>query len=232
MGITKVGRPNCAKGHYCPSYDFFVTEANGGDVDYRQIPCLAGTYNDAEAGTTINDCKSCPAKKACEMKGIEDATTLPDCEAGYFCKGGAESRYPDGVGTTLSGPCPAGHYCEKATEDPVACLAGTFNPQERATDISFCLPCPPGWLCTTAGLTTPNEKVPAGKFGENGLATTGCGTTGSTGVYCPVASQFELICPMGFYQPNKNRGNCFECPQGGFCMDGLRVECNKGYYCP
>lgn len=71
----------------------------------------------------------------------------------------------------------------------------------------------------------------AGKFGDDGLTTSGCGSGANTGVYCPLGSQYELFCPMGYYQPNQNRGSCFECPAGSYCMDGTSKECEKGYYC-
>lgn len=97
-------------------------------VEYRQTPCPVGTYNPLTARTSEQDgCLACPAGKACEKKGLHDVSTLPDCAAGYFCKSGAISRFPDGVGTTQSGPCPVGHYCEAATTDPEPCLAGTFS---------------------------------------------------------------------------------------------------------
>lgn len=97
-------------------------------VPYRQIPCEPGTYNDLEQRTKGADCVACPKEKACERKAEIDAVTLPDCEAGYWCQSGAKSRYPDGVGTSSSGPCPAGSYCPKASELPTPCPTGTFNP--------------------------------------------------------------------------------------------------------
>lgn len=63
-------------------------------------------------------------------------------------------------------------------------------------------------------------KIVAGAFGNDGLTTSGCGSTGTTGVYCPIGSHFELYCPMGFYQPDQNKGKCDECTAGNFCMVG------------
>ena len=55
-GDMSKNRQECAKGHYCPKYEFFVTESTASGVpdnsttasviDYRQIPCEAGKYND------------------------------------------------------------------------------------------------------------------------------------------------------------------------------------------
>lgn len=232
LGTTQAGRPACEKGHYCPSYDYFVTEsATTGVMDYRQIPCEPGTYNPNTASTTINDCVPCPATKACERKALWDTTTMPLCAAGYFCELGAKSRYPDGVGTSLSGPCPAGHYCPEGTQTPTPCASGTFSNQLKATDATFCLPCPPGYLCTGTGNTAPIKNCDAGTYCSDGLTQNNCGAT-QTGVYCPLGSHFELYCPMGYYQTNAARGYCFECPAGSFCMNGVSKPCNEGYYCP
>lgn len=102
LGTTKDGRPECAVGHYCESYDFYITEAAAdlaaggtGIIEYRQKPCPAGTYNDLTARTGITDCKTCTAGKACEREALSDPATFPDCAAGYFCLSGATSRYPD-----------------------------------------------------------------------------------------------------------------------------------------
>ena len=163
------------------------------------------------------------------------------CAAGYFCKSGASTRYPEDTTNTLAGPCPPGHYCEEGTENPTPCPAGKFNKQYRAWDATFCLDCPPGYVCDGTGNTDATEKIEPGKYGtyhdadtaKHGVTAgvTGCGLSRS-GVYCPLASHFELICPMGYYQTNADRGECFECTAGSFCMNGVAEKCNQGFYCP
>jgi len=162
---------------------------------------------------------------------------MVDCAAGYFCKSGASTRYPEDTSQTQNGPCQPGYYCEAGTENPTPCPEGTFSKQWRATDASFCLPCPVGYLCLGTGNADAVEKIDAGKFGDDGINTAFCGTTiagtGSVlGLYCPVGSHLELICPMGFYQRSASRGQCFECPPGSFCMSGVDEICLEGYYCP
>lgn len=191
-----MARPECEVGHYCPSYEYFVTLANGGTVEYRQIPCEPGTYNPDAAATSIQFCQACPATKACEKKAISDTAAMPLCAAGYFCKSGASSRYPDGS-STLAGPCPVGHYCAEGTEDPTPCPAGTFSNQEKAFDDTFCLPCPPGYLCEGTGNSAPTSTCDAGTYCSDGLTQSGCAQDG-VGRYCPVASHFQLYCPMGY----------------------------------
>jgi len=82
LGTTKTGRPQCAAGHYCPSFQSFVTAAGAGTPEYRQMPCAAGTYNANTASTTQADCAACPAGKACEYQGLTSTASLPDCAAG------------------------------------------------------------------------------------------------------------------------------------------------------
>lgn len=94
------------------------------------------------------------------------------------------------------------------------------------------MPCPPGYLCDSDGLSAVSSSCDSGKFCSDGTTQAGCAQTNTGGVYCPVASHFELICPMGFYQDNQNRGSCKECPKGNFCMNGLQTQCEPGFYCP
>ncbi len=62
------------------------------------------------------------------MAEIRDVADLPDCAAGYYCKKGAKTRYPDSSSLADYGPCPVGHWCAAGTETPTACVAGTFSP--------------------------------------------------------------------------------------------------------
>lgn len=78
--------------------------------------------------TSIDDCISCPAGKACELKGDGSAATaLPDCAAGYYCTLGSPTKYPFTDVSGSYGPCPAGHYCEVGTSSATPCVAGTFS---------------------------------------------------------------------------------------------------------
>lgn len=80
-----------------------------------------------------------------------DGTSLPTCAAGFFCEAASPSTHPYDSDSTLYGPCPAGYFCGDATgalsDTDDACPVGTYSNQERAIDDTYCLPCPPGWLC-------------------------------------------------------------------------------------
>ena len=128
------------------------------------------------------------------------ATTAEKCAAGFYCKKKATTKWPVTERSGYYGPCPAGYYCPEGTEDPTACPDGTFNPQKGAWSADFCLPCPPGWLCTTpgatGGLSEPSSECSAGNRCSDGLNEVPCTTSGN---YCPIESYHELICPTGFY---------------------------------
>lgn len=161
----------CSKGYYCPDLQ---TRHASTSTWYEMEPCIKGYYNPVEAKATVKKCLICPAKKACNEPGLGDLTSLPSCVAGFFCKEGSTSVSPVTY-TANSGPCPAGSYCEAACETPVPCPKGTFSNQERATKKEYCMPCPPGYLCTATGLTAPDMDCPFGKI----CKTTGDGTSGS-----------------------------------------------------
>lgn len=183
----------CPEGHYCPGLEYFQINA----ITYRAIPCPTGTYNDIKALTKVDDCKPCPLGKACEKEGIVDPSTLPDCAAGYFCTTLAPTRYPQTFTAGKFGPCPAGYYCGVGNSDPVPCPAGKFSNQEKATSADYCLPCPPGYICTGTAQRYPTKKcdagftcttsIPADPTAAGVLTQTKC-NTGSVGTYCPLGS--------------------------------------------
>ena len=53
--------------------------------------------------------------------------------------------------------CPAGYYCPVGTTYPEGCPVGTYSEVTGLSDVSECLPCPPGRYCIeiafTGGLT-------------------------------------------------------------------------------
>jgi hypothetical protein len=150
--------------------------------------CPAGTYQPDESMTALSDCLPCPAGKACEFKAISDIdTALPDCAAGFFCVEGAESRYPYTLVAGAYGTCPVGHWCAEGTSVPTPCAAGYFSNQERAISIDYCLVCPPGFMCETAGLHEPTGPVSIGvRTADAILENQVCSSF--TSEYCPLGT--------------------------------------------
>jgi hypothetical protein len=187
---TALGDPEndaiCPAGFYCPSYDQIVEPTAGAsdiytfDVPYHRVMCPVGTYQPGDSMTAVSDCLPCPPTKACETKGNDNvAADLPDCAAGFFCKEGSPSRYPYTLSAGKYGPCPVGHYCPAGTDDPEPCPAGTFSMQERAIDGDYCMVCPPGFLCETAGLSEPNRPAIAGMRTDDGTTEGVCSSINS-----------------------------------------------------
>lgn len=186
----------CPAGFYCPSLDSIVTD--DGDPYHRKM-CPAGTYQASTSMTSIDDCLACPAGKACELKGDSTAaSSLPDCAAGYYCTSGASTKYPFTDVSGSYGPCPSGHYCEVGTSSATPCVAGTFSMQERAISADYCLTCPPGFMCATAGLSQPTGPSSAGiRTTDHILENVACSNYNSE--YCPLGNNIALQCYTGYY---------------------------------
>ncbi len=219
----------CPAGYWCISFD--ETQqicGNPGTIDsslcyFEQVlqKCPVGTYagpfvsgNSPTSKIKASECVACPSGKACPEEAMSiDTSALPLCAAGYFCISSATTRYPTSLAPGKFGPCPAGYFCPEGTGDYSLnfCPKGTFSNQERATDISYCIPCPPGYLCEATGLTAPQSACEAG---------TTCSYTGTSpnftlvvaqctaNHYCPIGSYNELICPAGFFQLDPSIGYC------------------------
>eukprot|EP01022_Parablepharisma_sp_SALTPOND_P014589 TRINITY_DN199_c1_g1_i1.p1 TRINITY_DN199_c1_g1~~TRINITY_DN199_c1_g1_i1.p1 ORF type:complete len:4309 (-),score=431.50 TRINITY_DN199_c1_g1_i1:34-12960(-) len=211
-GVSQDPPPNdstggeCPRGHYCP-------EGSPGPV-----PCPPGTYNDLSRKSLLSDCLPCPASYFCPYRGgyselykINVDNTFK-CYAGYLCISGSVSPTPnDG---TKGRKCAAGKYCDFGATVENDCVEGTYNPYEGQ---SSCLPCPPGRLCPTPGLTAY--------------------TTCPLGSYCPGGTSVPSLCPPGTYSPNINlisSDECYKCDPGKYCLGGSGVPtgpCSEGYVC-
>ena len=107
--------------------------------------CSVGYYGD---GVTCTPCRTCSPNgyksASCPMGSTTDVTACT-CNAGYW---------GDGVTCTA---CPTGTYSTSigSTSYPcVQCPAGTFNSQTGRADVTWCLPCRPGWFGSTTGSNT------------------------------------------------------------------------------
>ena len=53
------------------------------------------------------------------------------------------------------------------------------------------------------------------------------------GSYCPVGSHTHLFCANGTYTNHTGASECYDCPEGYYCVNRDRAElCPTGYYCP
>ena len=127
-----------------------------------------------------------------------------DCDAGYFCEGGASSAQPEG------GLCPKGYKCVVGSAAPEPCPITEYQDLEGQ---STCKPCTAGNYCTEeAMLTCPagyyclanNNKLPCppGKFRTNTGASDANDCTACTaGFACPSHAIITptIQCKAGYY---------------------------------
>ncbi|XP_023817540.1 zonadhesin-like isoform X2 [Oryzias latipes] len=220
----------CPVGHYCPP----------GTWSKHQYPCPAGSFNPDTQKTKLQDCLPCPPGSFCAFPG-KDGASGP-CSAGYFCLSGAQSPTPDGGKT--GGRCPEGHYCLQGSPEPLPCPVGYYSNTTKNRQLSDCLPCPPGFLCVSRGLSLPSHICPAGSYcpgKENSSQQDSLYC--SPGNRCPPGSDRQIPCLPGTYQSYSGQTECFECPAGFFCpvsldgdsdVSGTQIPklCPEGHYCP
>jgi hypothetical protein len=99
--------------------------------------------------------------------GITDPTTgsIWDCWPGYYCQEGQKTPNPS------SGRCNYGYFCPSGSSVEQSCQPGTYIDFRMAFDALQCKACPPGYLCETEALRTPEDLCPAGSYCEAGSFT-------------------------------------------------------------
>ena len=244
-----VGGRNCVKSPYqthkfplsssnCYRYIFsgwYCPEGTG--HDWR--PCPRGTYSPVEFLSRESQCKPCEPGHFCAH--INATSVTGQCDAGYFCRNGSDSRQPSGGNTGDAGVCMAGYYCPKGHSNaPIACQPGYYNNQTHRYDISHCRKCPGGDFCAKAGSEWPSGKCQPGYYckeratSANPVNTTDTGGPCPPGSYCTEGSSFPMACPGGQYNSLWRQYQCFMCPEGHFCPNASSSYqiCPEGYYCP
>ncbi|XP_011927069.1 PREDICTED: SCO-spondin [Cercocebus atys] len=169
---SSVAGSECPAGHYCPASTAFAS----------QFPCPRGTYKPQRGGFQQSDCIPCEPGSYCLLPGLV-AVSGP-CSPGFHCTQGASVPNPtDGVTGDL---CPPGHFCPQGSPQPAPCPPGSFLPIPGATSMEDCQPCPVGWFCSQAGLSSPEALCDGGW-------------------YCPRASisghSPDAVCPTGHSCP-------------------------------
>ena len=208
----------CTEGHFCE---------DGSD---NPTKCPPGTYSNRTGLQRIEECSECPAGMYCDDYGL----TLPSglCSGGYYCLSGSHNA--------THTECPQGSYCPVSSSYPTPCPVGTYSPSYGLANITQCLPCSPGYYCSTPGLETPQGLCSAGYYcsGGNSIATPNTGIC-PVGLYCPAGSSYPKQCPPGMYTATAGLGECHICDEGFYCTpfddDNAttgHLVCPAGYYCP
>ena len=122
---------DCLAGSYCDGVD----AANNPEGEIYPTPCPPGTYNSPANSQFANQCLTCPDTKYCMFPG--QLTPEDNCASGFICKTGNDRPGPyiqTSDGSTTSGKCPEGAFCESGATSMTACLAGTYMDREGASN--------------------------------------------------------------------------------------------------
>jgi hypothetical protein len=158
--------------------------------------CAAG-YFVSTAGATA--CVACPVGSACPT-----AIASTQCTSGYFS---------GSIGRTACTKSPQGHYVATAgASASTPCPNGTYNANEGATGLAFCVGCTAGQLCP-AGSAAPNA-CGAGTYAQNGVCIS-C----TQGSYCPAGASTPTPCSAGTYTTRTNAAQQSDC-----------TDASAGYY--
>ncbi|KAG2866757.1 hypothetical protein PC113_g2544 [Phytophthora cactorum] len=216
---------NCRSGFYCSGGSATGTPA---ETTATGGPCLPGTNCPEGSAVPI----VCDAGAYCSSTNTDAA--LP-CKEGFYCVQGSYTATPTGQNNslgTIGDVCTRGHYCPQGTSNPIPCLPGTYSETTQNVNASYCLPCSPGFICSTSGIVTPFEKCPAGFIcaGGDSTATQLC----PKGSECPEGSFEPRSCPAGTFVDEKGLSSCKLCPERYYCEAGsiTPLICPQGYYCP
>ncbi|CAM9092103.1 unnamed protein product, partial [Ectocarpus fasciculatus] len=192
----------CFRGHYCPP-----------NVDF---PIQTPIGNFASGLGSVAPTLCFPGTYA-PLKA--QVNCLP-CPAGHSCTS---------YGTYIPSICPVGTY--RSLVDSVTCrlcVTGTYSFDIGVTDISLCLPCPPGRICGIQGMFSMSlgTDCPAGFVCGFGTDRQRQFLHKSRGGYHTTPKTipeelYDSICSPGYY-----------CPAGTTTSLALRAKCAVGYYCP
>ncbi|KAF6119825.1 hypothetical protein HJG60_010211 [Phyllostomus discolor] len=227
----------CPAGHYCPVSTSFAS----------QFPCPRGTYKPQRRGVQQSDCIPCePGNEASTVSCLGWQQCLGPVVQGSTALGDHLSQIPQ-MGSQETSALQA-TFVPRAAPGPlrapqVMCgPAGSFLPFSGAISLDNCQPCPAGWFCSQAGLSSPEAACEGGWFCPSAsVSGHSPGTLCPTGHFCPQGSLEPWLCSPGKYQDEPGQTVCKTCPAGKFCPFGIQgpgarliwpVDCPPGYYCP
>ncbi|KAK6295630.1 hypothetical protein J4Q44_G00333430 [Coregonus suidteri] len=149
--------------------------------------------------TTISQCRQCDGDRYCPLRNGTSATG----QCLYYCSCGNTS------------PQPPSHSAGTSSQYQYPCPAGTTNPHTRMGSPQDCLPCPPGLICASRGLSFPSHLYQAGSYSPYRHNSSLPGSiTCLAGHMCPLGSAIQVPCVPGTYQDQPGQAECFTCPQG------------------
>ncbi|XP_032694159.1 neurogenic locus notch homolog protein 3-like [Lontra canadensis] len=215
----------CPIGHHCPE-----------PGTATPLPCgagsFSGTFREAPGAARVEDCQLCRPGTFCGRTGLAKPQGL--CSPGYHCGPGSNTSSPEGL--PFGDLCPAGHFCPPGTKDArqKPCPIGTWNVKRGAQDLSWCLPCPPGFFCAAAGQAAPTGPCAPGYYCPGGAwmprpLSGPWGDLGPVGHICTEGLLEASSQPDG--QHNNRSGDevthlerCIHAMAGG--------PCPPGHFCP
>ncbi|XP_064629299.1 uncharacterized protein LOC135488586 [Lineus longissimus] len=232
----------CPAGSYCSSSGLNTPsgECHGG------FYCRRGTVSPTPDGHQCNKGTFCPPGSAepvpCSPGHYCASSYLPQptgmCDAGYFCKKGAQR--PDPVDGTTGGVCPSGFYCQAGSGKPHPCPVGSYSNTTRNVNMTNCHPCLAGSYCKDEGSKVPTGSCSKGYYcpgGQNSSQPDGYNCT--KGHYCSEGTIQPKRCPSGQYQDQVGAWACKVCPAGYYCdsTEGPLIShqdkiCPRGFFCP
>lgn len=192
-----------------------------------KYPCPGGKYGNAN-GLRDKKCSGlCPSGYICPEKTSYPFTYKCGLNESLFCPEGSATPTAVSIGYYSIGgttetrnaqlPCPKGSYCVAGVR--LLCPSGSYGENTQLSS-AFCTGvCPAGWYCPE-GTEDPYQHP--------------CYANPS--VYCPKGSARPLQTPEGYFatDPHIAAGGGFaaidRCPQGTYCLGGVRYNCPAGRY--
>ena len=239
-GMSQMTTP-CSAGHYCQP----------GTINPSINPCPAGTYTDSTSLVAQSGCSQCTAGYTC-ASGIASSGRV-DCVLGSYCPLGTATgndqpcpagtysstdhltsasecstclpgSYCSGGGTSVDGPCAAGHYCPAgtSTDTQYPCPAGTYSSRTDLFSSAQCTTCEAGYYCEEA--STDQEPCPVGTYAANqGTGSSAGCLSCPAGYYCGATTVTPLECGAGFYSDLGDQ-TCTICPRGTYCSSNTTAN--------
>lgn len=243
---------SCPSGYACPSTAM---------TDYSSNPCSAGYYcytgATSQTPSLSSEGGACPIGFFCPSgsstptpcaPGKYCSTTLlsapsGECSAGSFCVSQATSASSSTSLSISSCPgvrsvssCPAGYFCDKASDEPSPCPVGFYrrSGSSLAKGLSDCTMCQQGSVCSSIALTQTSATCTSSFFCPPGSVYSNLFPC-PPGYYCLAGSATPSACQPGTYNSQYNQLSCTACEAGFLCdVSGMISPsvCPAGYYCP